>query len=218
VEASGFLLPKEYFNVVKEVDDKQVIQNTANEVMLVNRDFYLSSDYVPTDLVIPDVIFAFGKQDVEKAYLRKAAADALEKMFAASGLDNCRLIAVSGYRSYKRQEELFNEKVDKTSEIEAMQWVAIPGTSEHQTGLTMDILSDIHQDLDQDFDKTADFAWLQDYAYLYGFILRYPKGKEDITGYNYEPWHYRFVGVDIANKIYKSQLTLEEFIDRATAQ
>ena len=96
---------------------------------------------------------------------------------------------------------------------EAGKWVAVPGTSEHQTGLALDIISSSYQVLDRDQENTAEQRWLMENSYKYGFILRYPSDKSEITGINYEPWHYRYVGKEAAKEIYEKGLCLEEYLE-----
>ena len=152
------------------------------------------------------------------------AAKALEAMLADAESAGNKLYLVSAYRSISRQKALFERKTNfykekglaqNEAEAEAAKWVARPGTSEHNLGLAADIVSadwyKTHSDLTQDFDQTPAFAWLRAHAADYGFILRYPKGKESITGVFYEPWHYRYVGKAFAESITKSELALEEF-------
>ena len=136
---SGPVLHSQYFNEVKEVDGKLVIQNPDNILALVNKQYALPEDYAPADLVRPNVPFSFGNEDYEKAYLRKEAAEKLEEMFAAAREDGIQLFAVSGYRSYQRQAQLFDIEVDKVGREAAELVVAYPGNSEHQSGLAMDI-------------------------------------------------------------------------------
>lgn len=153
------------------------------------------------------------------------AADALEAMLEAAEQDGAPLYLVSAYRSIARQKNLFARKVNyykqqgqtqQQAEESAAQWVARPGTSEHNLGLAADIVSKgwytQHEDLTQDFDQTPEFAWLQQNAAQYGFILRYPKGKEAVTGVVYEPWHYRFVGNEAADALRANGLALEEYV------
>lgn len=213
-EKDEFTLEAEYFNEILEVDGKNVIQNPLNILALVNKQFSLPGDYQPVDLVRPNVSFSFGNQDVEKSYLRKEAAEKLEEMFNAAKLENIHLFAVSGYRSYNRQVEVFANAVARQGEEEAMKVVAVPGYSEHQTGLAMDISApSVGYDLVEEFGQTAEGKWLRENAHRFGFILRYPKGKEHITGYSYEPWHFRYVGEKVAKIIYENDLTLEEYFD-----
>ena len=134
----------------------------------------------------------------------KETLSAYTKLFNASLLDNIHLTVFSAYRSYEYQESLYN-KEDNT-------FVAAPGTSEHQTGTALDI-ANINTGLTIHFDETKESIWLQNNAYKYGFIQRYPKGKEHITGYPYESWHYRYVGKEAAKDIMASGLCLEEYLD-----
>ncbi len=218
-DPNQIVIPEENVMVTKEVNGRQEIQNPDNILSVVNKVNKLPLTYYPEDLVIPYVVFSFGSQDVEKAYLRKEAADALEKMFAAAEAANIQLVAVSGFRSYERQKELFDAEVADKGETEARKWVAAPGESEHQSGLAMDISAlNYGGKLDQGFENTPEFLWLKDNAHKYGFILRYPKGAEEITGYSYEPWHYRYVGVSAATEIHDRGITLEEYVNRATAK
>ena len=203
-----------YFNDIVQVNGKNVIQNATNIMALVNKEFALPEGYTPEDLVRPKVAFSFGEQDIEKSYLRKDAAAAMELMFADAAQNGLQLYAVSGYRSYERQTVVFNTEVDKVGYEQAVQVVAVPGNSEHQTGLSMDISSvSANFALSEQFGQTAEGKWLADNAHRFGFILRYPSGKEGITGYQYESWHYRFVGVKAATEIYENKLTLEEYFN-----
>ena len=132
-------------------------------------------------------------------------------------------IICSSYRTQEFQQKLFDNKIkrlmdagysEEDAEIEAGKWVAVPGTSEHQTGLAVDIVARSYQVLDENQENTAEQQWLMENSYQYGFILRYPEGKTDITGINYEPWHYRYVGREAAKEIYEQGLCLEEYLDK----
>lgn len=153
------------------------------------------------------------------------AAQALTSMLKAAQADGCPLYLVSSYRSVSRQSALFLKKTNfykaqgfnqQDAENEAAKLVARPGTSEHNLGLAADIVSadwyQTHDDLTAEFETTPAFAWLQQHAAEYGFILRYPNGKESVTGIDYEPWHYRYVGPTAAKEITQQQITLEEYI------
>ena len=203
-----------FFNEIAQVDGEKIIQNPENKLTLVNKVFALPEDYIPGDLVRPNVEFSFGNQDIEKSYMRQEAASALEKMFADAKSQDIHLFAVSGYRSYQRQDDNFHNKVNTIGEEAAAKIVAYPGNSEHQTGLAMDISSQsANFKLTEQFGETPEGKWLMENAHRFGYILRYPKGLETITGYNYEPWHYRYVGLKAAAEIYKNQLTLEEYFN-----
>jgi zinc D-Ala-D-Ala carboxypeptidase len=205
-----------FFNEIKEVDGKNVIQNTSNTMALVNKQYFLPESYVPEDLVRPNVSFSFGEEAVEKSLMRQEAADALTQMFTEAKNAGIELYAVSGYRSYNRQQLLFEAESNRVGRENAMQVVALPGSSEHQSGLAMDITSrSINFTLDESYADTIEGKWLAENAHLYGFILRYPNGKESITNYIYEPWHFRYVGVKAAKVIYEQKWTLEEYFTNA---
>ncbi|WHX98935.1 M15 family metallopeptidase [Neobacillus sp. DY30] len=203
-----------FFNDIKEVDGKNVIQNSTNVMALVNKDFFLPEDYIPQDLVRPNVEFSFGEVEIEKSLMRKEAAVALEKMFSNAEKNGIELIAISGYRSYIRQKSLFEAEVNRVGIEKAAEAVAIPGASEHQSGLAMDISSKSNKlYLNEAFADTAEGKWLKDNAHRFGFVLRYPKEKIDITNYMYEPWHFRYVGIKAATIMYEHNWTLEEYFD-----
>lgn len=149
------------------------------------------------------------------------AADALNQMLADGNAEGLNLMVCSAYRSVARQEVLYNNKVNEYigygySEEEARQIagtiVAPPGTSEHATGLAADIVSVNYQVLDDGFESTPEFAWLQEHAADYGFVLRFPSNKQDVTDIIYEPWHYRYVGVEHAHRMNELGLCLEEYV------
>lgn len=214
VQPSELSLEAVYFNQIEQVAGKNVIQNPMNILALVNKQFALPVNYEPKDLIRPKVKFSFGDQDIEKSYLRKEAAQALESMFAKAKNSDIELLAVSGYRSYGRQKELYDAEVSKVGKEQAIQAVAVPGNSEHQTGLSMDISSEsVNNYLTEEFETTREGKWLAKNAHRFGFILRYPKGKEELTGYQFEPWHFRYVGEKAASIIYKKNWTLEEYFE-----
>lgn len=196
----------------EEMDGKAVVTNADSIMVVVNKQRYLPDGYEPADLVEPNVKFSFAEAH-EKRHLRKEAADALESLFAQADQDGITLNAVSGYRSYKRQKSLFNHYVDTQGEEYASRVSAIPGTSEHQTGLAIDVSSpSVNNVLEEEFGDSAEGKWLADHAHEFGFIIRYPKDGEVITGYVYEPWHIRYVGKEAAEEIYKQGTTLEQFL------
>ncbi|QAY67658.1 M15 family metallopeptidase [Paenibacillus protaetiae] len=178
---------------------------------LINKENSLPDDFDPTDLVYPDVPFIF-KEKIEKRMMRKEAAGALEKLFAGAEKDGIHLAGVSAYRSYKTQRTLFDNYVKKDGYDKARTYSAIPGTSEHQTGLAIDVSgSDGKCAAESCFGGTPEATWLAAHASEYGFIIRYPEGKENITGYKYEPWHLRYVGEDLAKELDSKGETLEEY-------
>ena len=146
--------------------------------------------------------------------LRKDAADALENMFEAAKKEGLELTAVSGYRSYKRQKSLHDTYVRRQGKAEADSVSAIPGTSEHQTGLAMDISSKSAKfQLEPIFGETNEGKWVAKHAHEFGFVIRYLEDKTETTEYSYEPWHLRYVGNPYATYIYKHHLTLEEAME-----
>ncbi|MEJ9148860.1 M15 family metallopeptidase, partial [Bacillus thuringiensis] len=162
--------------------------------------------------VVPNVPFSFSGT-VEKSHLRKEAAEALEKLFDLAKQEGIQLHAVSGFRSYDYQQRLYANNVKRKGQEHTDRFSAKPGHSEHQTGLTMDVSSkSANNELELSFANTKEGKWLKENAHCTGFIIRYPKGKESITGYAYEPWHIRYVG-DIAKNIYKQKQTLEEYMN-----
>lgn len=178
---------------------------------LINRDYELPSDYRPDDLTEPDVRFSFyGSNDKRK--LRKKAASALEELFAAAEEDGCILYGVSGFRSYERQSEIYNWNLWQKGSEHTNLYSAKPGTSEHQSGLAIDIsCQSAGMQLYENFATTEEGKWVSKNSWKYGFILRYPKEKTEITGYAYEPWHIRYVGKKLAKYLYENDLCLEEY-------
>jgi D-alanyl-D-alanine carboxypeptidase len=181
--------------------------------VLVNKESSaLPETYKPADLENdPNLPFIFSGYD-EKRLLRKPAAQALEKLFAAAKKDGINLAGVSGFRSYALQKSLFDSYVKQQGETEARRYSAVPGHSEHQTGLAIDVSGSTGACAAEDcFGDTPEAKWLAQHAQEYGYIIRYPKGKEAITGYAYEPWHIRYVGVELAKEVTSKGLTLEEY-------
>lgn len=173
-----------------------------NNLILVNKYNYLPDGYEPNDLVILTSKYNSGRN----SSMRKEAADAFMKMADGAMLDGVTLKNASAYRSYDYQVNLYNNYVTRDGKEKADIYSARAGYSEHQTGLCTDINT-----IDSSFDNTSASKWLKDNAYKYGFILRFPKDKEDVTGYKYESWHYRYVGEKVAKIIYDEDLTLEEY-------
>jgi len=178
---------------------------------VVNKKYYLPVTYVPKNLVFPEVPFLF-KEKIEKRKMRWEAAKSLEKMFAAAKKDGIYLSGVSAYRSYSTQKVLFNNYVKRDGFQKAVTYSAIPGTSEHQTGLAIDVSgTDGICAVSSCFGNRKEAIWLSKNSANYGFIVRYPKGKESITGYKHEPWHLRYVG-NISKPIKIRGITLEEYL------
>lgn len=182
---------------------------SLNYSLIVNKYYYLTEDYVPDDLVAISTKYSWGSSGTQK--VRKEAYDQYLKMHEAANSEaNIYLMVNSSYREYKKQDQVYNNYRVNHGEAYADKIAARPGFSEHQTGLALDIF-EIKNSQQATFKDTEAYKWLKDNSYKYGFILRYPEGKENITGYNFESWHYRYVGVDLAKKIYNSNLTFDEY-------
>lgn len=183
--------------------------------VLINKDNLLSSHYVPQDLVITDEnennFHNFNdpslKPMIDKnvySYFLKMQDDAFKSGF--------HIMIDSGYRSYDYQKMVLDNLISKVGVEEANSLVAPPGASEHQSGLAFDVAYIINGNYSDKIEENQiETKWLFENAYKYGFILRYPKGKEEITGYKFEPWHYRFVGLELANLLQEENITLEEY-------
>lgn len=203
----------EYEDMESDYKEIERLENILNNeyFILINKDNKLSEDYVPNNLKKSEAKFLDYVQDNN---LENNTADAVKKMFDAAMEDGISLVGVSGYRSYSVQKGLYDTRMEKNGEEKTRAYTAEPGASEHQSGLAIDILCDEYQTLDEGFDNTDAFRWLKENCYKYGFILRYLKGKEDITGYNYEPWHFRYIGnEEVAQDIMNRGLTFEEYIN-----
>ncbi len=202
-------------------------ENATDYLVLANKQNALSATYEPSDLVglMTDEIGVSAKNS--SLQLRRNAAYALKAMMLAMEAENPALVeellVTSAYRDYAYQQKLYERYVNEylatgMTEAEAMaeasKTSARAGESEHQTGLCFDFITESMMGiLDERFENTAAFDWLKDHAHLYGFILRYPSDKVALTGYDYEPWHYRFVGRDAAIEIYNAGLCFEEYLE-----
>lgn len=187
-------IDKPCYTNVTEVTDPN------NLLVIVNKYYKLSDTYKPNDLV---------QLSESNQSLRKEAAEHIEKLKEDMKNDGLDIITQSGFRTYETQKYLYDKYVDRDGVDEADTYSARPGHSEHQTGLTIDLSHD--GTLETNFENTKQFKWLQDNAYKYGFIMRYPKDKVYLTGYSYEPWHYRYVGKEVAKIIHDEKITLEEY-------
>lgn len=189
-------------------------QDAMPEPILVNKEKEnaLSSTYVPPDLTVLAIPFSFAEYSPKKLMVLEAAR-AVERLFDAAEKAGIALVGVSAYRSYERQESIFQQHVASIGREEAERVSAPPGHSEHQTGLAIDVSSpSVNNQLVEEFGDTREGQWLAENAPLYGFIVRYPRDKEDVTGYQYEPWHIRHVGEQVAQVIATNGLTLEEHL------
>lgn len=174
---------------------------SKNELMIVNKYNFLDADYVP---VLQTLNSPYGSGQLESS-----AYNAFINMCDDARIDNINLWSVSAYRSYSTQNSIYNSYVKRNGQEKADTFSARAGHSEHQTGLAVDINT---ASSSANFQDTEEYQWLINNSYKYGFILRYPDKKNHITGYKYEPWHYRYVGIDAATKIYIEDITFEEYI------
>ena len=200
--------------VSNEIKDEEDVNTTENFLILVNKEHEVPKDYVPKDLVEVNVRFSPGTA-IQQKMMQKTAAEALEALFDQAQNEGIKLYGVSGYRSYDYQKMLYDRKVSAVGETEANKYVARPGQSEHHTGLAMDVTNGEGESnlLTVSFAETEEGQWLKENAHKFGFIIRYPEGKEHITGYNYEPWHLRYVGKEAAQIIKSRGLVLEEYLE-----
>ena len=179
-------------------------ENPYDLLVLVNKYNQLPAGYEQYNLV--NMSREHTVNDGKQYLLAGVAYENYIKMSDAAKKDGLSMKVLSAYRTENYQRNLYNNKVRTAGRVNADNYSARPGHSEHQTGLAVDISS-----TKGTFEYTPEFKWLQKHAHEYGYILRYPKGKEWITGYSYEPWHYRYVGVDAAKIIYEEGITYEEY-------
>lgn len=189
------------------------------KIVLINKQHSIPEDY---EFTLGTISTSKGSMKCDERIIPE-----LQQMMQAAKDDGVTLVICSPYRDYERQIYLFNRKIkaymkQQMSYLEAYrvtaQAVTVPGASEHQIGLALDIVTNTYQSLNEGFEDTDAGKWLAKHSYEYGFILRYPKGKEDITGISYEPWHFRYVGKAAAKYMYDHDMTLEEFTAELQAQ
>ncbi|MDD2181436.1 MAG: M15 family metallopeptidase [Bacilli bacterium] len=185
--------------------DINYIKNPHDLLVLVNKNNKLTSNFIPNNLVIINSTYAN-----DNKLAREEAQTNFEKLSLSAKVLGYYIIAVSAFRDFEYQNELYNHYVETKGLEYADLASARPGHSEHQTGLAIDVMGS-NKDYNK-FDECIEFEWMKNNAHLYGFILRYPEGKEKITGFKYEPWHYRYVGKKVATDIYHKNLTLEEYL------
>lgn len=206
--------------VLDESEEEKEDENIDNKwaMFLVNKSNPLPMDYdsrIETKMVF---------ESWREYFIDSRAAPYFEDMLNAAKKDGIDLLVVSAYRTIEYQQQNFDNSVQDRIDNRGMTYdeayadtlaeVALPGESEHNAGLALDIMSEEYTSMDDDgFENTEAFKWLDAHAHEYGFILRYPKGKQEITGIIYEPWHYRFVGLYYANEIKQSGLCLEEYYE-----
>lgn len=184
-----------YYNNIKQS------KNQDDLLVIVNKFYALDEKYEPATLVNITSGYGYGKVD-------KTLFENFKKMADDARVLGLNIYIASGYRSYDYQKVLYNQYVNRDGKAEADTYSARPGHSEHQTGLAIDL-----NDISYNFSNTNEFKWLKDNAYRYGFILRYPKEYTNLTGYVYEPWHYRYVGSEVAEYIYKTGITYDEYYE-----
>lgn len=198
--------------IIEEAELKlnSAVQSESWKLVLVN-----GSNSIESDFQVELVTIAGGEK------VDKRIQDPLEKMLGAMREEGMNPIVCSGYRTIEKQASLFEECINlklkkgvdyTTAFFETKQRQALPGTSEHHTGLAVDIVGKGHQSLDHSQENTKEAKWLAEHCAEYGFILRYPKDKMSVTGVEYESWHFRYVGVDAAKYIMENEITLEEYL------
>ena len=207
---------KSYYDIVAIVNvgankdwyDIKTIKETdlsKGNLMIVNKFNYLKEDYEPTEITNISLSYSYGNNKVSKD-----TNDAYIEMAKAAKEDGIQLMANSTYRTYKRQDEIYKDFYYSKGISYADKYAARAGYSEHQTGLAIDIFT-TGNSTTSNFEESDAFKWLSTNAHKYGFILRYPKDKEYLTGYNYESWHYRYLGVETATKVYNEGITYDEY-------
>ncbi len=191
-------------------DQELIVIEDGNDLLApVNKKTTLRSDYEPEDLeAIPEYM-----NPERSMRLRAPALKMLIALWHAAEFDGINLKVVSAYRSYDYQRDLFQRYSDSYGPEEANRFSARPGQSEHQLGTTVDF-GGTAQDLTAGFADTDQGRWLAEYAHYFGFVMSYPEGSEDITGYIYEPWHFRYIGVEAAMHFKRSGLTLTEYLNQ----
>ena len=177
-------------------------QNT--EKILVNKYYNVGQDYIPENLELIDNQYAIGNMKMVKV-----AKEAFENLSAAAKKENLNIIAMSTYRSYDYQTNLYNRYVAQDGKENADTYSGRPGHSEHQTGLAADVYN--KTETYTNFERTKEYQWMQEHAHEYGFILRFPENKVDETGYQFESWHYRYVGLEAAKYIKEHNISFEEY-------
>jgi LAS superfamily LD-carboxypeptidase LdcB len=189
------------------------IKNQNDILVLVNKQYYLPYDYAPYDLIEPEIEWVANINESWKL-MRKEAAKALEALVNEASKQGIQLFGESAFRSYEEQKNIYEWVKEQKGQEYANKYCALPGCSEHQTGLCIDItnISYIDDEHDKILGQMDEGIWMKNNAHIYGFILRYPEEKSDITGYNYEPWHFRYVGIEAATEIYNNDLVLEQYL------
>jgi len=184
-------------------------EDDGNLLVLVNKEYTVSRDYYPTDMVDIDGSLSTN----QNLKVKREAYDAYLEMLEDAKAEGLNFCICSAYRGFGVQESLYYNSLAANGKEYTDKMFAYPGRSEHHTGYAIDITSaSMNWGLSQNYADYPDGAWIAEHCSDYGFIIRYPKGKEDITGYMYEPWHIRYVGVDIAKEITEAGITFEEYM------
>ena len=201
----------EYINVGRNNDfytKTKEVDISKKELMLVNKYHYLKEDYVPEDLVTISQSYSWGEKGSQKC--AKVTYDAFMDMWEDANKEGYYLMVNSSYRDFEKQNSIFEDYKKRYGLEYAEDYAAHPGYSEHQTGYALDIV-DKNYTSKETFTGSDAFNWMKENAYNYGFILRYQSDKESITGTKFESWHYRYVGIEVANYIYENNITFDEY-------
>ena len=178
---------------------------SKSHLMITNKFNYLDNTYTSENMIKVSSWYSYG----DNQYLTKETYDAFLNMYNDAKMEDLTLIINSSFRSFEEQDEVYKEYTLSKGEEAADKMAARPGFSEHQTGMAIDIQT--YGSTGATFEEFDEFKWLSNNAHKYGFILRYPKNKKYLTGYEYESWHYRYVGADVATYIYQNNITFDEY-------
>lgn len=196
---------------IADIASGEIVDKSSEYMVLVNKKHGVKEDYRPDDLI--SVKAAADGRKPEYQMLRKAAAEAFDELVEAAANDGYTIKITTGYRPYSFQKELYDKTVRENGKAYASKYSAKPGYSEHQTGLAADVSSpSVQYKLLEKYGETPEGKWIAENAHKFGFIIRYKDGTQEITGYEYEPWHIRYVGKIPAGYIYDKQITLEEYL------
>ena len=188
-------------------ENMEITDTSKGNTMLVNKYNALSKDYEVEDLKTISKTYSYG----DNKKLNKEAYDAFISLADDAKKEGYTILIVSSYRTYQDQEDVWKDYKASFGTKKADAYAARAGSSEHETGLAIDVAD--YNDKNDKFEATESFKWMQTNSHKYGYILRYPKDKENITGYSYEAWHYRYVGIDTATKVYNEGITYDEYYE-----
>lgn len=191
---------KDYYKDLVNTD------TTKGTSMLVNKYHALTKDYQASDIIKTSATYSYANNE-----LNREAYEAYKNLAEAAKTDGYTILILSSYRDYDYQDKLWNQRKQSYGTRKADEYAARAGSSEHETGYAIDV-ADYH-DKNDSFKDTESYQWMLNNSYKYGFILRYPEGKEDITGYKFESWHYRYLGIDLATKVYNEGITFDEYYE-----